>query len=183
MSIVRRILGLGTNLALLTGLAIAAVMLLPAVFGYDRFVITTGSMTGTADAGSLVFSKPVDNDELRVGDVITYTPPPSSRRKGLVTHRIATIRRDRNRNRVFHTKGDANRTADHWTFVLGPGSTPRMEQQLPYVGYLYGELSRPELRRLVIGLPAVLIALFAVAGFVREARREARAEGLQEVTA
>jgi signal peptidase len=35
-------------------------------------------MTGTIDRGSLIFDKVVPAESLKVGDIITYTPPASS---------------------------------------------------------------------------------------------------------
>jgi signal peptidase I len=167
----KRLSNAAVTALLIAGFAIGAVMLVPAAFGYQRFVITSGSMTGTVDPGSLVFSRRVDNRDLKVGDIITYTPPAGSHRGGLVTHRIVSI----SKAGVFRTKGDANPTPDAWTFTLGHGSTPRLAGHLPRVGYVYAALSRPELRRLVVGLPAILIALFTLVSFVRDARREEQA--------
>mgnify|MGYP001506304805 CR=1 FL=1 len=71
----RSILG---TLLFLAAMALGALMIVPALAGYERYVITTGSMTGTYDAGSLVISKPVPVQDLKVGDVITYLPPADS---------------------------------------------------------------------------------------------------------
>ena len=45
-------------------LALAGLMLLPGLLGYQRYVITSGSMTGTYDRGSVVFDKVVRNENL-----------------------------------------------------------------------------------------------------------------------
>src|SRR5919199_902688 len=50
-----------------------------------RYEFTSGSMTGTYDRGSIVFDKVVPVDQLQVGDVITYTPPPGSGPQGRIT--------------------------------------------------------------------------------------------------
>ena len=42
-----------------TALIFALAVLVPALLGYQRYVITSGSMTGTYDRGSLVFDKVV----------------------------------------------------------------------------------------------------------------------------
>ena len=44
-------------------------------FGIQRYVIVSGSMTGTYDRGSVVFDQVVPVASLKVGDVITYRPP------------------------------------------------------------------------------------------------------------
>src|SRR4051794_33550202 len=81
------------NVALAIGVALAAIVFVPSVLGYGRYVVTGDSMSGTYDRGSLVFDRPVPTKSLRVGDVITYRPPPDAGPRGLVTHRIAWIGR------------------------------------------------------------------------------------------
>src|SRR3954453_21286339 len=92
--------------------------LLPSLLGYDRYVITSGSMTGTFDIGSIVFAKPVPTADPAVGDVITYLPPQSAGVPHLVTHRIVSIRPSRTGAPTFRTQGDANPQRDPWTFQL-----------------------------------------------------------------
>jgi len=84
-------------------LILALTVLVPALLGYQRYVITSGSMTGTYDRGSLVFDKVVPTSSLRAGDVITFRPPGHA---GLVTHRIHTLT-SVDGKRVLTTKGDA----------------------------------------------------------------------------
>ena len=157
---------------------LAATTLLPAIAGYDRYVITSGSMTGTYDTGSIVYAKAVPTADLRVGDVITYAPPPGASPTRLVTHRIASIRRGPEGERVFRTKGDANQSADPWKFVLPGATQARVRGGVPYVGYAFLALGTRSLRMLVIGLPALLVALAVLLGIFREARSEARLERL-----
>ena len=71
----RRLRGLGGGLLTAAAVALAAAVLLPALLGFQRYVITSGSMTGTYDRGSLVYDRVVPTSSLKVGDVITYDPP------------------------------------------------------------------------------------------------------------
>jgi signal peptidase I len=152
-------------------LILALAVLVPALLGYQRYVITSGSMTGTYDTGSLVFDRVVPTSSLRAGDVITFRPPGHA---GLVTHRIATVR-TANGQRVFTTKGDANRVADAWgPIALGEARKARVAFHLPYLGYGLATLSDRHVRMLVIGLPALLIALAALAGLWRDTTPEGR---------
>src|SRR5215218_9418633 len=107
-----------TGAALLAAVVVAALVLLPSAFGLQRYAIVSGSMTGTYDRGSLVWDDVVPVADLKVGDVITYLPPAGAGPDHLITHRIASIGRDPSGARVFRTKGDANATADPWTFRL-----------------------------------------------------------------
>jgi len=145
-------------------LALGLCVLVPALLGFQRYVITSGSMTGTYDRGSLVFDRVVPTSALRVGDVITFRPPGQA---GLVTHRIVSVRTVRG-ERVLRTKGDANRVADPWDpFVLRGDQQARVAFHIPYVGYALGALSERKVRMAVIGLPALLIALVTLAGLWR----------------
>ena len=149
-------------------LAFAAVMLVPAALGFDRYVITGGSMTGAIDRGSIVFAKAVPVSELRVGDVITYTPPAGSGPEGLVTHRIVWRGRDRQGAPSFRTKGDHNRAADPWRFTLRQPEQARAVFHIPYAGYVLAALGERRLRMLLIGLPALLIGVAVAVRLWRE---------------
>jgi signal peptidase len=152
-------------------LLLAGLMILPGLFGYQRYVITSGSMTGSYDRGSVVFADVVPVSDLRVGDVITYTPPPGAGPDGLVTHRIISISLDQFDRPLFQTKGDANEAADPWTFTLDEPTQARAVFDLPYVGYALSALSIRWVRMVGIGVPALLIAFAVLAGFRREVRQ------------
>lgn len=155
-------------------LALAAILLVPAALGFQRYVIVSGSMSGTYDKGSIVFDKTVPVEDLKVGDVITYEPPQGTFSQDLVTHRIAWIGVDGQGGRTFRTKGDANPSADPWTFSLDNPSQARVAFSVPYVGYLLAGLSIPLVRMLAIGLPAIVVAFLILAGIWRDAGREAQ---------
>jgi signal peptidase len=165
MASARRRLG---AVAVAAVLGFACLVLVPAVIGWERYVITTGSMAGAIEPGALVLSKPTKVSELRRGDVITYVPPAGHDVAGLVTHRIDSIARDARGRLVFRTKGDANERADTWTFDPRRSTLPRAVADVPHVGRLYAELTSPRGRFLVFVLPALVIAAAALASFWRE---------------
>jgi signal peptidase I len=175
MTLARRGYRVATSLLLAAGVALGVLMVVPALFGIQRYVIVSGSMTGTYDRGSVVFDDVVSVGALKEGDVITYRPPAGSGPNHLVTHRIAQITVDRNGNRTYRTKGDANTSADPWTFALPGPSQARVRAHVPYVGYVIAALSDRHVRMLVIGLPALLIALSSLAGLWRESSEPALA--------
>ncbi|GAA6526953.1 signal peptidase I [Intrasporangium sp. DVR] len=169
-----RVLGLVTNVLLalvtLAGLAYLA----PGVLGYERYVITGGSMSGTFEKGALVLERPVAVAELQVGDVITYVPPASSGVSTLVTHRITEITSSETGQPVLRTKGDANADVDPWTFSLNAPTQPVVEVAVPHVGWALIALADRQARMLVIGIPASLVALYSLGQLflaVRPARR------------
>jgi signal peptidase len=83
---VRRVGRIASGAAFACAAAAALLVLLPAAFGWQRYAIVSGSMTGTYDRGSLVIDDVVPVADLEAGDVITYRPPAGDH---LVTHRIA----------------------------------------------------------------------------------------------
>ena len=172
----RRVGRVISALLLAAGLLFGLLLVVPALMGFQRYVIVSGSMAGTYDRGSLVLDQVVDVAALKTGDVITYRPPRGSGPTGLVTHRIVTIGRDPRAGRVFRTKGDANRVADPWTFTLPAGRQARVVAGVPWVGYALAALSRRDVRILIVGLPAALIALASLAGLWRQAGRDAEAQ-------
>jgi signal peptidase I len=169
---VKRVL-MNATMALL--FAIAGVMLVPAALGYHRYVILTGSMTGTYDPGSIVFDKPVPTPTLKVGDPITYAPPPgASPNHKLVTHRIWKVVPGPNGQRAFITKGDANEREDNWKFTLPQPTQDKVQFHIPYVGYVFMFLQVREFRTALIGLPALGMALWLILGLWRDGGNEIR---------
>ena len=164
-------------LLIAAGFVFGALLIVPGLMGWQRYVIVSGSMTGTYDRGSLVFDEVVPTSTLKVGDVITYRPPAGSGPKGLVTHRIVKIFRDRKSgDRVFRTKGDANPAADPWRFLLADKRQARVVTGVPKLGFVLAALAERNIRMLIVGFPALLIAFFALAGLWRDAGREAEAQ-------
>lgn len=152
-------------------LLLSVAYLVPSLLGYQRYIITGGSMTGTYDKGSIVFEKVVPSTDLAVGDVITYVPPASSGVTNLVTHRIVKARPGHAGATVLRTRGDANPSRDPWTFTLDRATQPVVQFHVPYAGWFFLFLADPGHRMLLIGGPAALIAL----GSLAEAARNARA--------
>jgi signal peptidase len=142
--------------ALLALVLLAALMLVPAALGWQRYVITGGSMGGTIARGSIVYEEPVPVGRLRVGDVITFTPPTRSDR---VTHRIAAIGRDGE----LRTKGDANAATDPWRIRPSGARQPVVRFHVPLAGYAFAALSIRWVRMLVIGVPALVVAAASLA--------------------
>jgi signal peptidase len=178
MAIARRVIGIA---AWLVVVAAIAALVVPKLLGYDRYVIVSGSMTGTFNEGSVVFDKSKPVTDLKVGDVITYQPPVATGVNHLVSHRIHSIQlADDGVTKVFRTKGDANPGDDPWTFSLNGTRQNVMRFSVPLVGYGLMALANPHIRMLLIGVPAALIALMSLLDLfdisLRHPRREVMAE-------
>jgi signal peptidase len=153
--------------ALTTLAVLGALMLVPSLLGYQRYVIEGGSMGGALPRGSIAYEEVVPAAQIRVGDVITYRPPAAT---ALRTHRVTWIGRSPNNDRVYRTKGDANDSADRPTFTLPHATQARVVMHVPLAGYAVAALSIRTLRMVVIGGPALAVAFFAFASVWRERR-------------
>lgn len=78
--------------------------------GYSAFLVLTGSMEDVIPRGSLVVTKSVDPNELKVGDDITYMVSENT----TVTHRIIDIEEEYldTGARAFYTQGTMNTEPD-----------------------------------------------------------------------
>lgn len=180
-----RIGGVLNTVGLILVFTIAGLMVVPSILGYDRYVIVSGSMEPTIGTGSVVYDKPVPVEDLEVGDIITFVPPAEFDIDMPVTHRIHEIVKASPGTEVdgkevpagtrqFRTKGDANEAPDPWKMVLDQPEQARVEHHIEYLGYIYGFLSNRWVQLLVIGVPALLIAVVLVRALWREAGESVR---------
>jgi signal peptidase I len=168
----------GGTLLLSLGMAAAVLMVGSSLLGYQRYVITGQSMTGTIDRGSIVWDRVVPTSSLKVGDIITYDPASPMAPAGNITHRIIWEGRDAKGRLGFRTKGDYNGYEDPWRFTLGPRQAKEVFH-IPYAGYVLAYLSEPRFRMIIIGVPALLVAFAVLAGLWKEAGEEAAREKSQ----
>ena len=89
--------------------AAAALLIVPKAVGGRPLTVLSGSMVPTFDPGDAVVIRPVDVDELEIGDVITFQE--TSGEPELITHRIIGVSFG-SAGREFVTRGDANGAAD-----------------------------------------------------------------------
>ena len=157
--------------------------LAPSLFGFERYVITGGSMSGTFEKGSIAFEQRVPVEDVKIGDVITYLPPADSGTNHLVTHRVISDTILPTGVRQLQTKGDANPDPDPWKFSLTEATQPVVRTTVPHVGWVFVGLADRELRMIVIGVPAALIALGSLVELTRGVRgmRVERREKRQSV--
>jgi len=153
-------------------LAIAVLILVPPLLGYQRYVITGGSMGGALPRGSIAYDEVVPTERIRVGDVITYRPPNSDR---LLTHRVVWIGRRSHGVRMYRTRGDASTAPDPRAILLPNDGQARVLFHVPLAGYVLAALSVRAVRITAIGVPALAIAVAALVGAYRRRRHAQRA--------
>lgn len=127
----------------------------PRIAGYHMYIVLSGSMAPAFDAGSMVFVKPVEPEEIKEGDIITYRGLGDS--SFLTTHRVVEIIGS-GKDLEFVTKGDANDVNDPYP-VPGENLVGRVALAVPYMGYLmtFGQTKQGML--LLIVVPGVLLII------------------------
>ena len=153
----RRIVDIVGYLALALCLALLGSLLTVAatnLLGYESYVIYSDSMNPTVKVGSLLLTRPVDVEDLRAGDVITYRSPGNHT---TLTHRIVSIRQQ-DGERIFKTKGDASLEPDPRELILR-GRVSKMAFDIPYLGYVLDFAKSIQGVALLLLLPAAGLVL------------------------
>lgn len=126
------------------------------ILGLDIYGVLTGSMEPTYPVGSLIYVKKVNPEELRVRDVITYSPTPNT----VVTHRIVELVPDENNPYVtrFRTKGDANNDVD--ASLVNPASIiGKVVFSIPHLGNVANYIQNPPGIYVAIAVSIALIVI------------------------
>jgi signal peptidase len=114
---------------------VACTLVLAWANGYRMYVVETGSMAPTINAGDVVVDRR-SGSGFEQGDVVTVQISDSGQ---LVTHRMTHL----DRQGKLHTKGDANEKADAW--ALKPTSVRGVVQHtVPNFGYVVVFFRQPE---------------------------------------
>ena len=101
----------------------------PTLGGYCPMIVLTDSMFPEIEKGDLIICRTIDADKVKVGDVISFFDPASSK-SSVVTHRV---KESRFVEGEFVTKGDANENED-LTAVPYSALIGRVEWSVPYLG-------------------------------------------------
>lgn len=137
----------------LVALTVAFALLLVGcrLLGYRVFNVISGSMEPTYSVGDLLYVKPVDPEEVKVGDPITFV---LNENLVVATHRVIEIDAE---NQFFSTKGDANEHADaapvHFNNLIG---IPKFH--IPLLGYISDYIQHPPGTYFTIAFCVVLLA-------------------------
>jgi len=117
--------------------------------GLKPYVVLSGSMEPQYSAGSMLYIRSVEPEDVKPGDVVTFI---MNEQLDTCTHRVVEVDASRS---LIYTKGDANPTADtspvHFRNVIG---TPVFA--VPGLGYLSSALMSPS------GIVAVVITMFVL---------------------
>ena len=149
--------------------ALVLAVAVPVAFGGRSFSVLSGSMEPAISTGDLVMTEAIAPGEAAGGDVVTFTDPEDKSR--LITHRVATVAQ-RADTYAFVTKGDANETVERWS-VPANGRIGRVVYTLPKLGYALTAMKGRVLILLLITVPVLLLAGYALMSIWRPREKEA----------
>ncbi len=129
----------------------AALTFLAPRFGWSVDAIVSGSMEPELKVGAVVITRPVDAEEIRVGDIITFYSPLSEK---MTSHRV--IATEGGSPFHFQTKGDANEDADPFS-VPAENVVGEVCFHIPYLGYVAQFVKTPLGFLLTLCLPGLII--------------------------
>jgi signal peptidase len=161
IAVLARVVAVAALLALLA-------LTLPALAGWQRFVVDDEAMSPTLDRGAVVWDEAVPIDRLVPGDVVTFMEPESG---APVTRRISRTGRDPHGRPILRVQGDANPDPDAASVVLDRPVLTRVRLVIPGLGWLLLAIADPWVRVLATCLPALGLMGWAVVGLAREAGR------------
>ena len=138
--------------AILVGVMVVLAILLVGVrlAGVQPYAVLSGSMSPSFPVGALIYVKPAQPQEVRVGDPITFNLDGAT---VVATHRVISIDTE---NGCFYTKGDANESPDgapvYFDHLIG---IPVFS--IPLLGYF---------SNFITTLPGLIIAIATVLAIV-----------------
>jgi len=175
-------LGLGASAGVLAFLVLVGVLVIviPAVSGSTPMTILTQSMIPTYPPGTLVIVKPIDPQQVRIGDALTYQI--ESGKPEVVTHRVISIDTSSNGDITYTTKGDNNALADEKP-VMPVQIKGTVWYSVPFIGYVNNVIGS-DTRAIIVPVLATGLFLYAgyafASGLAASARKRRRAQQADE---
>lgn len=151
-------------------LAVAGLMVVPRLLGWEIVTVLSGSMSPTYPVESVLAVEAVDPAAVRAGDVIAFRMEDDVLP---VTHRVLAVDQVNGR-RQFVTKGDANEDPDP-TPVPADAVRGRVVFGVPILGRLVRAVRSPAGFALLLVAPAAALTVEEVRSMLSQ-RRERRAE-------
>lgn len=152
------------------GSALMLAVALPLAAGVRAHPIDAGSTGDTLRPGGGVITVPIAPRHATVGDLVTFPAPGGG---DLVTRRVVRIELI-GAIAAVETRRDGATGSERWQ-VAADGSIGRVVGQVPLLGHLLGAFLSTAGRVLLLGTPAVGLAVLAVAPRVGTDHRAAEA--------
>jgi len=145
--------GLAMVILLMTA---AALIFMAPRFGWKVDAVFSGSMEPGLKLGSVVVTRPVEAEEIKAGDIITFYSPLNEK---LMSHRVVAV--EHGSSFHFQTKGDASEDADPFV-VPAENVVGKVCLHLPYFGYVTQFVKTPLGFLLTICLPGLVVIVMEI---------------------
>ena len=175
-------LGLGLSAGVLAFVVLIGVLVIaiPAFTGSTPMTVLTQSMIPTYPPGTLIIVKPIDVDQIRIGDAVTYQL--ESGKPEVVTHRVTSIQSSSSGETNFITKGDNNALPDEKP-VRPVQIKGTVWYSIPWIGYV-NNLIGGDARAILVPILGIGLLLYAgyafasgIVGAARKRRRGRQSDG------
>ena len=140
---------------------------------YNAFVVLTGSMLPEIQVYDVVVTKRANTEDLKEGDVITFSSSDSRFAGTTITHRIIKVNKPKSSNDdyTFQTKGDNNNVADS-ALVQANNIYGKVIFKIPKLGYLQEFLASDGGWILVILLPCLAVVSYDIVTLAKGIKRK-----------
>jgi signal peptidase len=133
------------------------VSLVPALTGARALTVLSGSMVPTLPVGSVAVVRPRPADQIRPGDVITFTDrDPDRPTPRIVTHRVVATQTGP-AGLMFRTKGDANNAPDE-RLAAAADVQGVLWYSVPVAGWVRELLISPACLLYLLGVVLLMVA-------------------------
>ena len=139
------------------------------ILGFKSYIITTNSMEPTIKIGDVVICKNANEDEIKEGDVITF-----SKEGGVITtHRVTKIEKIENKSKTYITKGDNNNLEDEEKIEF-KNIKGKMIVTIPRLGKIINLLSNNVIILIILLVILILYFIKILINEKKDIRREKR---------
>ena len=128
---------------------------------FSTYVIVTPSMVPTIKIDDAIIVKRVDNDNYKVGDIITFNSKDANYEGLAVTHRIVDKQTIDKKMSIYTTKGDNNKVIDPVS-VKTDNIYGKVLFKVPKVGKIQSFFSHPANYLYCLLVPAIIFILYDV---------------------
>lgn len=145
---------------------------------YGAYVIVSGSMEPTIKIRDAIIIKRYDEQDLKVGDIITYRSEDPYFYGIMITHRIIDVTYDEG-EKVYVTKGDHNATRDRLP-VKSNQIYGKVIMMIPKIGYIQTFLATSYGWIIAVVIPCLGIIITDVVKLVRNISKDSRSKKRKE---
>lgn len=142
---------------------------------FGAYVIVSPSMVPTIQVNDAIIVRRANEDELEIGDIITFSSNDSSYKGLTITHRIVGKQAVQNGDYVYRTKGDNNNVED-MSLVRYGDVYGKVILKIPKLGYIQKYLLTPFGFITSILVPILLVIIFDIIRIFRMIKQKKEEE-------